>query len=184
MAFTLPVALILVVALSTYLPSRFLKTDYNFVYLTCDDRDYDYYLCEKYIDLRYAVEGSTLVLKPVEPEFFDLDVYTIRNFAERFTVRIFLHDTQTNLSREITLEEAQGYTLNSLVTSPDGVAVDGRYSSGGGDFFFIFDLGSSSYGYYLTKGKQQSRLNLFGDDGSYYYQNNFKFLGWVTPEQN
>lgn len=46
LAFLLPVALIIIVAASTYLPSLFLSTDYNFVYTSCTDgRSYYPYPC-------------------------------------------------------------------------------------------------------------------------------------------
>ncbi|MEX1997323.1 MAG: hypothetical protein WEA04_01430 [Candidatus Andersenbacteria bacterium] len=173
LAFILPVALIAIIALSTYLPSLFLSTNYNFIYSSCTDgTNYYYsYRCDNYLQKRYSVVNNKLVANAVDPN--------------QDTARIFLHDTKKNESREITLEEAQTLSLNSLLTSPDGITVSSYYDrNNDGDFFFIFGGGSSSYGYYLTKGKSRSKLNLINRDDQYDYRDNFQFVGWVLPGRN
>lgn len=182
LAFALPILLIVGVALSTYLPSLFLSTNYNFIYTACTDgTNYNYYDCNNYLQSRYVVVDGKLVENNVSPAQ-DSDMDGILDINENYKTRIFLHDTQANASREITLEEARGLSLNSLLTSPDGVSVSGDYSHGG-NFIFLFD-GGSSYGYYLMKGNSKSRLNLINNDDRYYYQDNFQFIGWVTPGRN
>lgn len=186
LAFALPIALIAVVALSTYLPSLFLSTKYNFVYASCyDGRNYYPYDCNVYLKQHYSVKEGKLVTSVVDMKQ-DTNNDGLPDFGKEFVGeyhdRIFLHDTEKNESREITLEEAQTLTLNDLITSPDGVTVSGDYSRSGG--FFLFDGGSSSYGYYLTKGKSRRKINLINEDDRYYYQNNFRFIGWVLPGRN
>lgn len=182
LAFILPVALIIIVALSTYLPSLFLSTDYNFVYSSCTEgTNYYPYQCYNYLQKRYSLVNNKLVVNSVDPAQ-DSDRDGVPDIKENYTARIFLHDTKKNESREITLEEAQTLTLNDLLTSPDGVTVSSNYDRGH-DFFFIFD-GGSSYGYYLTKGKSRKKLNLINSDNRYYYRDNFEFIGWVLPGRN
>jgi len=184
LAFILPIVLIIVVALSTYLPSLFISTNYNFIYTSCaDGRNYYYYDCNYYLEKRYTVVDGKLVANTIDSTQ-DSDNDKIPDIKENYTARIFLHDTKANESREISLEEAQMLSLNGLLTSPDGVTVSSDYSYSGGGEFFIFGGGSSSYGYYLTKGKSKSKLNLINDNDRYYYQNNFNFLGWVLPGRN
>lgn len=184
LAFLLPIILIVVVALSAYIPSLFLSTDYNFVYTACTDgRDYYSYNCGNYLQKRYLVVGDKLVVSPVDTTV-DSDKNGVPDFSEKYIDRIFLHDTKKNESREITLAEAQRLTLNGLLTSPDGVTVSNHYDGSGGGFFFIFGDGRSSYGYYLTKGKSRSKINLINSTEQYYYQNNFQFVGWVLPGRN
>ena len=132
---------------------------------------------------RYSVVGTKLVANNVDPTL-DSDNDKITDVNENYIARIFLHNTIKNESREITFEEAQTLSLNSLLTSPDGVTVSSHYNRNGGDFFFIFGGSSSSYGYYLTKGKSKDKLNLINNTDQYYYQNNFQFVGWVLPERN
>lgn len=184
LAFILPVALIVIVAVSTYLPSLFISTNYNFVYTSCaDGRDYYYpYYCENYLQKRYSVIDNKLVLNTVDLTQ-DSNKDGVLDFKQNYTARIFLHDTKKNESREISLDEARALNLNNLLTSPDGVTVSSNYSYSGGDFF-IFGGGRSSYGYYLTKGKSKSKLNLINNTDQYYYQNNFQFVGWVLPGRN
>lgn len=183
LAFLLPVLLIIIVAISTYLPSLFISTDYNFIYTSCaDGRDYYPYNCNNYLQKRYSVADNKLVLNDVDL-FQDLNKDGVADFKQGYGARIFLHDTKKNESREITLAEAQALTLNNILTSPDGVTVSSNYSYNGGGFF-IFDGGRSTFGYYLTKGKGKSKLNLINTSDQYYYQNNFQFIGWVLPGRN
>jgi hypothetical protein len=185
LAFSLPIILILGIAVSAYLPSFFISTSYNFIYATCSDgRDY-YYSdhCNDYLSKHYAVVNNKLV-----ENYVDMAQYTNKNDStnpsEKYTGRIFLYDTKKNESREITLTEAQTLTLNNLLTSPDGITVSSDYSYSGSSDFFPFGGGHSSYGYYLTKGKSKSKINLINNSDRYYYQNNFQFVGWVLPGRN
>lgn len=179
LAFSLPVILIVFVALSTYLPSLLLSTNYNFVYATCSNDNY--YNCSDYLEQRYEVVEGKLTIKDVDPTI-DSDGDKIPDVKENYTTRLFLHDTKNNESREISPAEAQGLTLNNLLTSPDGVSVSSDYNRGP-DFLFVFD-GGSSYGYYLMKGDSKVKLNLINSNENYYYQHNFQFIGWVTPGRN
>ena len=183
LAFALPIVLIVIVALSAYLPSLFISTKYNFVYILSCTESVDRYLyrCENYLQERYSIVDDKLVVNLIDPERVS-DENRVPTNKENYTTRIFLHDNESNESREITLKEAQTLTLNSLLTSPDGITISSNYHRGS-DFFFIFN-GSSSYGYYLTKGKSKSKLNLINNGDRYYYQNNFKFIGWIVSEVN
>ncbi len=181
LAFILPLVLIAGVALSVYLPSVSLSTNYNFVYSSCfGGTDYYSYQCDRYLQGRYSVVNGKIVLNPLNPNQ-DSDKNGVLDINETYTARLFLHDTQKNESKEITLEEGQTLMLNGLLTSPDGVTVSSHYNNSGD--FFIFGGGSSSYGYYLTKGKAKTKLELISND-RYYYQNNFRFIGWVLPGRN
>ena len=181
LAFILPIVLIAIVAVSTYLPALFLSTDYNFVYSSCTGADRYYYRCDNYLQKRYMVVNDKLVVNPIDPNQ-DSDNDGTPDIDENYTARIFLHDTKKNESKEITLEDAQKLTLDSLLTSPDEITVSSSYERGG-DLFYLFG-NSSTYGYYLTKGKSKSRLNLINSDDRYYYRGNFQFIGWVLPGRN
>jgi hypothetical protein len=181
LAFSLPVILILVVALSTYLPSLFLSTNHNFIYAYCDDRTNYYYECNDYLQKRYTVTNDKLLINDIDTTV-DRDGDGLPDGDKAFSSRIFIHDTEKNESREITSEEAQTLSLSSLLTSPDGVTVSSDYNRGA-NFFFIFD-GGASYGYYLMKGGSQKKLNLINSNDRYYYADNFHFIGWVTPGRN
>ncbi|MFA6256772.1 MAG: hypothetical protein WCT29_00470 [Candidatus Paceibacterota bacterium] len=185
LAFILPVLLIVVVVLVTYIPSFFVDTNYNFIYVSCGDGNnyYSYnYECAGLARQRYSVENNRLVINPVSPQE-DIDTNKITNLSATLNnARIFLHNTEKNESREITLAEAQMLTLNGLITAPDGVTISSYYQQG--DYIFPFGGSSSSYGYYLTKGKGKQKLNLVNTSDRYYYRDNFEFIGWVLPGRN
>ncbi len=176
LAFVLPITLMVIIALSTYLPSFFLSTDYNFVYSVCTDGT-NYYSsrCDNYLKKRYSVINNKLVVNDV-----DLSDDGRTGIDASYTARLFLHDTKKNESREITIDEAQALTLNNLLTSPDGVTVSGHYER----YSFLFFGSESSHGRYLTKGANKKILNLVNYSGRHYYTNNFQFIGWVLPGRN
>ncbi len=180
LAFILPIGLIGAFALSTYLPALFLSTRYDFIYATCADGTNYPYRCNDYLQKRYSVENGKLVIRSVDMSR-DIDKNGVPDYTENYSGRIFLHDTQKNESREITPEEAQAMTLNGLLTSPDGITVSSYYDRNNGEIFFPFGGGSSSYGYYLMKGRSRMKINLINSSDRYYYQNNFEFIGWILP---
>jgi len=182
-AFSLPVLLIVGIALSAYLPSLFISTDYNFVYSSCTDGTNNYYSyrCDNYLQKRYSVVDGQLRVNDVDPAQ-DSDNDGVPDVKEGYTARLFLHDTKSNETREITLKEAESLNLNELITSPDGVSVSSQYDRGA-NFFLIFD-GGSTYGHYLVKGNAKTKLNLINDENRYYYRDNFQFIGWTLPGRN
>ncbi|MCA9364891.1 MAG: hypothetical protein KC736_03300 [Candidatus Moranbacteria bacterium] len=182
-AFALPIILIIAVALSAYLPSLFLSTQYNFIYMSCADTagHYSYYrVCENHLKKSYPVIDGKLVVHETDPS----TVFNEEKVDKNFTVHIFLHDTEKNESREITLEQARALTLNNLLTSPDGVTISGKYADSAGGPLFLFGGGSQSYNQYLTKGRSHKKLNLINTPNNHYYLENFHFIGWVVPDKN
>jgi len=89
LAFILPILLIVIVALSSYLPSLFLSTNYNFVYTACTDgrNSYPYY-CENYLQKRYSVVDNKLVVNPVDLTQ-DSNKDGVVDFKQNYTARIF-----------------------------------------------------------------------------------------------
>ena len=178
-AFALPILLIFFVAINAYLPSFFLSTDYNFIYSSCTDSSgHNYYRCNDYLKKRYSVVDGKIVINDIDL-LQDTDKDGTPDVRENFIARIFLHDTQKNESREITIEEAEKFLLSNLLTSPDGVMISSKYEYR--TVFFPFFNGRSSHGHYLAKGKGMVKLNLINSNDRYYYQNNFQFIGWLLP---
>lgn len=171
LSFSLPLFFIIFFALSIYLHSFFVFSNYNFVYAACVN-DYSY-LCVDYLKKSYSVIGGKIVLNAVDKK------ENLRE-GEVYLIRIFLHDTKKNQSREISLDEAQKFRLSSLLTSPDGFNVTGQYGNGSG---FILFYNSGSYNYYLVKDKNKKRLNLVNLPKQY-NNDNFYFLGWVLSDTN
>ena len=181
LAFIVPVLLIGAVLATTAISAQGAKTEYNFVYALCDD-GLNYYqrACDDYLKTRYDVVDGKLQILPISPTQ-DSDNDGTFDVNENYSVRIFLHDTNENVSREIAEGDAQRLSLEDLLTSPDDVTFSFGYNRGP-DSFFLFG-GSSSSGYYLTKGSSKQKLNLIHDDDRYYYRDRVHFLGWVTDSK-
>lgn len=176
-AFLLPMIFLGVVLIVSVIPSATLSTDYDFLYATCSEGSGPYsYNCRPYLASRFGIDNGRLIERPV-PADQDSDRDTIPDVEENYRARLFIHDTETNQSREISQQEAEGLQLLDLQTSPDGVAVEWD-RSGGDDFFFIFGS-RSSYGYYLTKGNARQKVELINDSDRYYYGYDLYFLGWI-----
>lgn len=178
-AFLLPLVFVMVVFVSTYIPSRTLSTDYNFVYAICSEgrAPYSYY-CSNHLHNLYTIENGRLTENEI-PADLDSDNDGVIDRNENYRTRLFLHNNTSNSSEEISLTQAQRLTLDDRLTSPDGVAVEWQYTSGGN--FFPFVRYSSNYGYFLTRGNASKEIDLVNESPRSYYQNDFMFLGWVIP---
>lgn len=179
-SFALPIILIVAVIISARLPSFLLSTKYNFIYISCSYEMDHYYDCGNFLDRSYTVvDGKLSAIELKQNKDQGLKNKKL-NVDEIDYPRIFLHDSLINESREITFEEAQTLQIDKLLTSPDGVTISTSCDDGAG--FFIFDSGSSSFAYYLTKGKSKNKLNII-NTGPCYLKSNFKFLGWVLSNR-
>ena len=151
--------MILFIAGSIYIPALFVSAPrYDFLYTT----GYDYY------DFRYEVQNSKLIKIPLPaspyPSFQ----------TPAYQKKLYLHETGTNTNREISFEQAELFTLDTSLISPDGYEI--TYSSNGGGFFPFYISGSNNSGYYLTGHNLSKKINLGGTD---FYTSQFTFLGWV-----
>jgi hypothetical protein len=174
-AFALPIIIIAIIAATLYLPNLFVSTDYNFIYASCTKNVAN---CDDYLAKLYSVQNNKLTIEQTIQDQ-DTNKSNIIAIEQERSPRLFLHDTKSNESREVTIEEAMSFSLNGLLTSPDGITVSSHYERGN-DVFLIFD-GNSSFDYYLTKGNHKKKLNLINNDSRYYYRENFHFIGWLMP---
>lgn len=157
-AISVPVILVIGVALTVYLPTLFVKPEYNFLYASGSN-----YI---YRDL-YVVENGTLVKKPI------IVPGTVRTTQEP---KLYMHDVSKNVSVEISFEEAQRLSLDTNTQSPDDFEI--AYGSGGGGFFPFLFWSEGNYGERYLKGRGISKkLNLQTSYGS--YSSDFRFLGWI-----
>lgn len=156
----IPIAMIIFIAGSIYIPGIFIKPQYNFIYATSGDTSY-------YYDRLYTVEEGKVIRRPVIAPTYGKPV-TEPDF--------YLYDVKTDQARKLTFDEAVIYRLDASAQSPDGfTVVNGRGEYG----MFPFFVGGSNYQNYYLRGKNVSRkLNLSLRANAYY---SFQFLGWVTP---
>lgn len=162
---SIPVAMILFIAIAINAPRWFNSTDpakYDFLYTTGQADP----------NVTYSVENGRLIEKkrPV-PEN--------ASTTSPHQIHFFVHDVSENSSREIQIEEALSLSLDSSNRSPDGFkVVNGR--RGG---WFIFDWGRRTNERYLTNESFSEKLNLETNAGNYNYYWNFRLLGWVTDNE-
>ena len=168
-AILVPVAMILFVAASVYLPSFFTDPPtYDFIYtMDGDYRPYPGY------GVYYSVENGALVRREMPyPEEFKKDPLLAEQYPDPI---LYIHDVVKNESRQISFEEARALRLNSHRNSPDGFEViQGNHGS---DFpFFFNDNGQNTV--YLKKGGYSKKVNSAVPATPYYWRQ-ITFLGWV-----
>lgn len=161
---SIPILMIIFIAISIYVPSLFEKPTYNFLYVVGQDYYYNYV---------YSVENGILIKKEIsQPSYKD---YARPVGAVVKEPKFFIYDVASDSAREVSFDEAQDLTLDSNMTSPDGFKVVGESNSGG--FFSSFYGVGGDYGTKYLKGKNSSKkLNIELGDYNYY---DFNFLGWI-----
>ena len=163
LAFAIPILFIIGVAVVVMAPQAPVETSYNFIYATCDSPG------------GYCAEELYGQFEVHDGKFVTGEEYT--GVSKEISARIYLHNTTTNVSEEITVKDAQTLSLSALTTSPDGVTFDFQYNRS--PDVFPFYGGQRSYDYVLSKGKADTKLNLVGDDTNYWHRENIEFIGWV-----
>ncbi len=182
LAFAIPVLMIVIVALVVYLPALFLNPQSDFVYATQLGQKSPLYTGARYIvtDGKISVECFDAYRAPfvkedlAAPTLLPKEACTATN-SDAGT--LFLHDVETNKSKELSFTDAQALTLNNKPISPDGYeVVSAQYN---GDIF-PFISGATGYGTKYLKGRYGSKkLDLQLATDSY---NNFTFIGWVESK--
>lgn len=155
---SIPILMIIFVVTSIYLPGLFVKPQYDFLYVSGDDRySYDSY--------RYSVEDGALVENQVSEK-------TIYNSYRK--AKLYIYDAAKNESREISFEAARQLNLDPVKKSPDGFAVVYGSRSSGSLFYSSRDYDT----HYLVSGNASKKINLQLPASSGYYEN-FRFIGWI-----
>ncbi len=151
---SIPVLMVIFIALSVYLPRIFDNTPdptFNFLYIS--GNSYSHRLEVKENQLKWIENNQAN-----------------RDKADDMPT-IFLHDVKSNKSSEISFTEAQKLTLDSRQNAPDGYSVLQNSHHG----FFPFDY-SRSRNHHLVNGHTAHKLELEYKNNYYY---GFNFLGWI-----
>ena len=162
-ALAIPVVMIIAIAAFIYLPGATKQPKYNFLYMTGSN-------VYGYGSQQYVVSAGHLTQNP-QP----LPVPVTNYIPPQNDAHFYIYNVSTNQATEVSLAQAQSYTLSSNNTSPDGYTVQ-QGNSGGGDF--LFGSGPNDYNNWFLNGYNRSRkLNI--QTGSPNVPYNFQFLGWV-----
>jgi hypothetical protein len=161
-ALAVPVLMILLVAAFIYFPGIGKHPKHNFLYLS--GNDVYYYGSGQ----GYQVSGGHLVFNP--PSAASAPSY----YAQQGQPHFYIYDVAKNEATEVSLAEAQSYTLDPTNTSSDGYTIQ-QGNGGGSDF--LFGGGGGDYTSWFIKGNNRAiKLNLKLTGSSY---SNFRFLGWI-----
>lgn len=159
---SIPVAMILFISASVYLPGLFIKPKFNFLYSIDNNSYYDG-------SHRYSVSNGKIIKN-------EIDLLQKRNFyAPNDETKLFLHNVAGNESTEISFADALKLNLDSNAKSPDGFEI---VSGGGGGFFpFFYSAGNDYNVKYLKSKSVGKKLNLQSGSRQNYYS--FYFIGWI-----
>jgi hypothetical protein len=187
-ALGLPMVLILVVALMSYLPSIISKSEYNFLY-TKDYRSEQHFVfrdgqCKSYEKYYFVNKEGGIELRDfyisqsseVDPERELADFCQGSPVVYQEAPDLYEFDFKTGQSIKVNPEDISRYKITSTRSSPDGYKVEYRYINNG-----IFDLfgSSNNEGFHLTKNNKPVRKLNLEVSNSYYYDRNFKWVGWI-----
>jgi hypothetical protein len=173
---SLPLVFIVIISAVVFLPSFFVKPQYDFVYTTTD-QTYGYYGYEQGYKNNYRVDNGKIVLEPVQviidPSLKkDLIVY------KGDMPPLYRYDVKNNTSHEISLKEAQILSFDPGPSSPDGYTVIFENRNDG--IFEVFGSNNNNSGLFISKGNAKKRLDgLVNNNQYYWYQGNFKLIGWI-----
>lgn len=162
----IPVALIVFVAASIYLPGLFIKPKYNFLYYT----NRDYY--SRYI---YVVRNGRLTMASNA-----VSQYGSVN-RQASDPKLYIHDAATNKSLPISFNEAANLVLDPNLQSPDGYSLENGDQGGGLFSLLLFSADYDRNETYLVGHNISKKLNVKRESASYTssYYNKIQFLGWI-----
>lgn len=160
---SIPILMVVVIALSIYLPSLFgVQPGFSFLYQSGGN----YYGKWDYIVSNGRLTREEIIRKN------DLDYYN----PKVSDPKLYIYDVSKNASREISFEDAQNLQINSNILSPDGFELS--YGSNGDGVFPLFFGGSRDYNSRYLKGHGiAKKINLQYPTGNSY---DFSFIGWIT----
>lgn len=155
LAFALPIAMVVVVAFTIYIPRLLVKPHYDFVYALVPYSNYDE---------SYKVVGKHLTRSE----------YRINGVLES-QVHLFRYSVIQKTSSEVSFSEVQSYSLSDSPVSPEGFEITtGAYESMG-LFPLFFSTAHDYNARYLSKGSVMTKINIPGNS----YSNQFQFIGWI-----
>ena len=123
----LPILFIIIIAIVVYLPSNFVNPQHNFIY---KEQSYDSYRND------VVIVGDKVSLAPtnITEKGIVADPYLqVKDYP-----KIYLYDFSKNASYEISLEEAQKFSVAKGPSSPDGYSIERNYNHRG--IFKIFSF--------------------------------------------
>jgi hypothetical protein len=156
-ALSLPLLMIILIAVTIYLPSLFVKPTTDFVFMLGGNCCYN---CPRL----YAVRNGRLFRNDIVSELNDKQCA-----ANTSSIRFYYYDIEKDVSREIDYAQAAQLVYDDSAISRDGFEIEDGHDS---DFFGV---GRNYDEKYIKKGAYSRRLNMPKPERWYDYA----FIGWV-----
>jgi len=162
LAMSIPVVMIVVLALSIYLPGMGKQPKQDFVYAT-GNIDYSGY--------QYPVVNGQV--QQIEPRPLKMD-FPDQKFASSVPANFYRYDVKNNTSISLQFDAVQKLRLSPSIESSDGYTVE----RGNGEGNFPFGGGGDYNSWFLKGHNRASKLKVKLDSSPYNYTN-LQFIGWV-----
>ncbi len=169
----IPILMIIVIAFSVYLPNMNFKNNYDFIYTFNDGNSYclgggGY----------YSVSNGKIIQNELSVANLN-DSYCSKTLTTQTVKPLYRYISSKDIFEKISYEDTRKLQLNEGPYSPDGVIVFSGYSSNSGMFELFGGGRSSGQNFQLQNKDKGVKKVMLATNESYY---NFKFIGWVIPE--
>jgi hypothetical protein len=174
---SIPILMVIFVAISIYVPQIFIKPGYDFLYLI--GRNECYIQPVRQENSQVCLQGKTVQIYSIQngkliKNITDEEIAKCQA-GQMPQLKIFLYDINSGKGRETSYDHASSLNMDSSLKSPDGFEII-RGSNSGGFFPFYFYSGNDYNSRYITGNNISKKLNIQQEGYSYY---NFVFLGWI-----
>lgn len=157
-AIAIPLIMVLLVAATIYIPSRFSpQPAYSFIYSVRGERAFapgeSYYV--------YEVSDGKLIRRQLLYQKDNEFGYKLKEYAPPPPDRgqkIYLYDVQHDKSSSIAFEDAQKFTLDDNAVSPDGFIID--RGAGRENLFSVLFGGADYNSFYIRKDSVARKLKI------------------------
>jgi hypothetical protein len=161
-AISLPIIMIVIVAISMHIPRIAAKPQHNFVYAIGEDMAYRY----------YSVQNGMITQTDHTPPYYQTHPADMK-YPEP---KLYLYDVSKDTSTALSLADAQRLRLDSNAKSPDGFEIV-RGGGDGGIFGLFFGSPGDYNSQYIRGHGYSKKLNPTLESQNYYYS--FRVVGWV-----
>lgn len=179
-AISLPILLVVFIALLTMLPNLGPKPQYDFLFIKQPTRShYEASSCVVYSHY-YDIENGTLIKKPYTVSVFDKKevaepCYGYSQIRQEEVPELYIYRTLHGTVYPITFEQARLLKVRGETISPDGYTVTKRMINRG-----ILELfGGGGDGIFISKKNQHIKINVGDPEVSSYYGDEFNFIAWT-----
>lgn len=160
----IPLLLIIVLAVTIYLPIILHKPQYSFLYVSGEN----VYAGNSTMQVQ---DGKLVKSAPYYYSGYE------SGYKSGSMPELYVYDVKSNRSTPIDFEQAKTLRLDPARVSPDGYEMKNLSSVSG--VFFPYFWHDSDYGTYIVGHNSSRKLTI--QSGSSQYYNSILFLGWIIP---